>query len=92
MFSWLLNDIYGHSDLSDQLVLKGGNCFRKAYFKDTKFSRDLDFAAKCRLDEEHVGRSLLQVIAFIEEQTGVEFKKYDNRIGKKKKLIQAKTS
>jgi predicted nucleotidyltransferase component of viral defense system len=86
MFSWVLDGIYGHSDLRDQLVLKGGNCFRKAYFKDTRFSRDLDFAAKTKLDEEQVGRSLLQVQSFIEDQTGVVFNRDDYWVGKKKRI------
>lgn len=90
MFSWLLNGIYGHSDLADQLVLKGGNCFRKAYFKDTRFSLDLDFAAKNQLGEEHIGRTLLQLIDYIEKNTGVEFNRDDNRIFKKKRIDQDK--
>lgn len=90
MFSWLLNGIYRYSDLGRDLVLKGGNCFRKAYFKDTRFSRDLDFAAKSRLDEEHVGRSILHILDYIEENTGVEFNRDDNRIGKKKRVDPSK--
>jgi hypothetical protein len=31
--------------LESRHVLKGGNAFRKAYFADTRFSGDLDFAA-----------------------------------------------
>ena len=92
MFSWLLDGIYGHSDLGGDLVLKGGNCFRKAYFKDTRFSRDLDFAAKRQLDEDQVATSLLQVIDYIEENTGVVFNRDDNRIGKKKELIRTRMS
>ena len=44
VFSWLLVGIYTVSPLKDILILKGGNCFRKAYFANTRFSEDLDFS------------------------------------------------
>jgi hypothetical protein len=40
IFVWLLAGIYGQSQLRHKLVLKGGNCFRKAYFEHTRFSRE----------------------------------------------------
>jgi len=33
VFGWLLAGIYSISELKDQLILKGGNCFTKAYFQ-----------------------------------------------------------
>ena len=38
VFGWLLVGIYTVSPLKDVLILKGGNCFRKAYFANTRFS------------------------------------------------------
>src|SRR4029077_6082076 len=51
VFGWLLAGIYGASWLKDALVLKGGNCFRKAYFPHTRFSNDLDFSSTAAIQE-----------------------------------------
>jgi predicted nucleotidyltransferase component of viral defense system len=51
VFGWLLTGIYGASWLKDVLVLKGGNCFRKAYFPHTRFSNDLDFSSTSMIQE-----------------------------------------
>ena len=44
VFGWLLAGL-AQSDnrLRPSLILKGGNCFRKAYFEHARFSNDLDF-------------------------------------------------
>jgi predicted nucleotidyltransferase component of viral defense system len=49
-FGWLLFAIYNNAYLSNLLILKGGNCFRKAYFPNTRFSPDLDFSTQQALD------------------------------------------
>ena len=42
IFGWLLAGIYQpDNDLSNHLILKGGNGFRKAYFENARFSDDL---------------------------------------------------
>ncbi len=47
VFGWLLSGFYQPDNpLSSQLVLKGGNCFRKAYFEHGRFSNDLDFSTQ----------------------------------------------
>jgi len=43
VLGWLLWGIYNHPLLRDKLILKGGNCLRKAYFPQARFSEDLDF-------------------------------------------------
>lgn len=37
VFGWLLAALYSVTALKDILILKGGNCFRKAYFPNTRF-------------------------------------------------------
>lgn len=46
VMSWLLWGISGSPETRDNLILKGGNCLRKLYFADTRFSDDLGFTAK----------------------------------------------
>lgn len=43
VLGWLLWGIYTHPHLRERLILKGGNCLRKAYFPQARFSEDLDF-------------------------------------------------
>lgn len=43
VLGWLLWSIYTHPQLRDKLILKGGNCLRKVYFPQARFSEDLDF-------------------------------------------------
>jgi predicted nucleotidyltransferase component of viral defense system len=47
----VLHTLYSGSPLGPQLVLKGGNCLRKAYLPDTRFSKDLDFSSLQSVDE-----------------------------------------
>ncbi len=42
--SYLLAGISATEDLSDALVLKGGTALRKLYFRDYRFSEDLDYS------------------------------------------------
>lgn len=39
----LLNSLFSFSDFSKNFIFKGGTCLRKCYFKDYRFSEDLDF-------------------------------------------------
>ena len=42
--SYLLMAISTTEDLGDALVLKGGTALRKLYFRDYRFSEDLDYS------------------------------------------------
>ena len=73
VFGWLLKSIYENDYLRARLVFKGGNCLRKAFYPDTRFSADLDFSVGDALDTERMGEEINR--ACIEAQTacGVEF-------------------
>jgi predicted nucleotidyltransferase component of viral defense system len=43
VFGWLLKTFYDSDYLAPLLVFKGGNCMRKGYYGETRFSNDLDF-------------------------------------------------
>ncbi len=38
-----LNAFYSSSEVKENFIFKGGTCLRKCYFKDYRFSEDLDF-------------------------------------------------
>jgi len=96
VFGWLLAGIYTVSDLKDILILKGGNCFRKGYFINTRFSNDLDFSAQSAIDEKLLLQELNKVCDFAQNASGVIFEKDRNRveekltIDKERKVYQAK--
>jgi len=43
IISWILWSIYSHKRLKNALIFKGGTCIRKVYFKDYRYSEDMDF-------------------------------------------------
>jgi hypothetical protein len=50
-FGWLLAGLaQAENCLRPSLILKGGNCFRKAYFEHARFSNDLDFSTQSELE------------------------------------------
>src|SRR5437879_4158283 len=89
VFGWLLAAIYTVSPLKDTLVLKGGNCFRKAYFPTTRFSNDLDFSTQSGIDPAQLLVELNKVCDFVEQQSGVVFDK-DRNLAEKKSEIDDK--
>src|SRR2546426_4589532 len=80
VFGWLLFGIFTASPLGERLVLKGGNCFRKAYFPNTRFSRDLDFAVETNISEELLQTEFNKVCTFVKEQAGVTFDLPRNKV------------
>src|SRR5258708_1876513 len=84
IFGWLLAGIYRPtSPLKEALALKGGNAFRKAYFPQTRFSKDLDFSSTSLIQEARLTAELNDVCDFVQEHTGVIFEKGRNRVGEK---------
>src|SRR5713226_6770947 len=81
VFGWLLSGIsQAQNPLQQLLVLKGGNCFRKAYFEHARFSNDLDFSTQTELDVELLLRGLKQACAVARDKSGVEFLIDESRV------------
>ena len=80
VFGWLLCGVYSATALRDQLILKGGNCFRKAYFPTTRFSQDLDFSTTSGIDPAFVLDEFKKACAFAQERSGVQFDLERSRI------------
>lgn len=71
--SWVLHALYSRPALRDLLVLKGGNALRKAYFPETRFSKDLDFSCVRHLDQGLLEAELREVCEMVSSQTAVQF-------------------
>ncbi len=67
-----LNAMFAFPDISNNFVFKGGTCLRKNYFKDYRFSEDLDFTL---LDKTFVidNAFFSKIIIFAEKGSGAKF-------------------
>ncbi len=57
ILSWILRGIAQHGQLSKAIVFKGGTVLKKVYFKNYRFSEDLDFTL---LDDKIKNEQLLE--------------------------------
>lgn len=69
--SWILKGIF-ESDLADCLVFKGGTALRKVYFKDYRFSEDLDFTLAKPVVLADLKSTLAEVCRNIHSESGLE--------------------
>jgi len=84
VFGWLLSGLFQPDNpFHNLLILKGGNCFRKAYFDHARFSNDLDFSSQTKLDEESLREAIRQACVYAELHSGVEFRPDENRIDRR---------
>ena len=80
VFGWIVSGIFRESSLADRATLKGGNALRKGYLPGTRFSDDLDFSTRDRLDGDAVLTELNRVCKFAGDATGVRFDIGRNRL------------
>ncbi|MBU8764158.1 nucleotidyl transferase AbiEii/AbiGii toxin family protein [Micrococcus luteus] len=90
VFGWFLAGIYHISELKDHLVLKGGNALRKAYFENTRFSGDLDFAVQHSLAQELIQQEMDKICDFVQTNAGVIFEKEKNKVSEKQRIDKDK--
>ena len=84
MFGWLLAGLaQPENQLRPSLILKGGNCFRKAYFEHARYSNDLDFSTQVELDADTLLEGLRQACTYAGEKSGVTFLVDESRISER---------
>ncbi len=83
VFGWMVFGVFTISALKDTIFLKGGNALRKGYFKNTRFSTDLDFGIPGDINQDSLLAELNKVCDFIQERTGIVFVKDANKIEEK---------
>jgi len=87
---WFLAGLYSISDLKEAFILKGGNCLRKGYFPDTRYTSDLDFSIKASIDEKKLRNELNKVCDFVQDNTGIIFDKASTRVEEKRRIDKNK--
>lgn len=84
-FGWLLSAFYRvDNPLRQLLILKGGNCFRKAYFEHARYSNDLDFSTQAEVDPQRLLDGLKQACALARVESGIDFLVDESRVAEKK--------
>src|SRR5882672_3779496 len=84
-FGWLLSSFYQPDNpLQQLLVLKGGNCFRKAYFEHARYSNDLDFSTQSNVDPELLLAGIKQACAHAHRGSQIDFLVDESRVAEKK--------
>lgn len=71
--TWFLIGL-SKSSLKDKLAFKGGTCLRRCYFKDYRFSEDLDFSLISKMNrDELLSKIKEEIFPFIHREAGLTF-------------------
>jgi predicted nucleotidyltransferase component of viral defense system len=90
VLGWILAGISAHPVLKKTWVFKGGTCLKKCYFKEYRFSEDLDFTVleEFNLSSENLFKTFKEIAEWIYESSGIqipedkiEFESYENKQG-----------
>ncbi|MCY4139224.1 MAG: nucleotidyl transferase AbiEii/AbiGii toxin family protein [Rhodobacteraceae bacterium] len=70
----MLAGIFGHEDLAENWIFKGGTCLKKCFFETYRFSEDLDFTFRepQHLDANFLEGAFSKIREWIYDQTGIE--------------------
>jgi uncharacterized protein len=79
ILSWILFGISRHEHLSKRIVFKGGTVLKKVYFKDYRFSEDLDFTLMhAEVSNNQVVVWFREVFEFIKDEANIPLDIIDN--------------
>lgn len=72
ILSWILFGISNHEQLSKAMTFKGGTVLKKIYFKDYRFSEDLDFTLLNNdIGNETIFEWFKEIFEFIREEANI---------------------
>jgi predicted nucleotidyltransferase component of viral defense system len=92
VFGWLLKAFFENDHLARLLIFKGGNCMRKAYYPETRYSSDLDFSIESALDVLRLQAEINRACRVAQEACGVEFLTERNSLTHEQALDQQRQS
>ena len=74
VLGWMLAGIFGHEELAENWIFKGGTCLKKCFFETYRFSEDLDFTLRdvAHIDETFLKRVFAEIGEKIYDETGIE--------------------
>jgi predicted nucleotidyltransferase component of viral defense system len=71
ILSWILCGIANHSELSKEIVFKGGTVLKKVYFDDYRYSEDLDFTLIADRSNDQLKKWFDEVFEYIKEEANI---------------------
>jgi len=71
ILSWILCGIANHTELSKEIVFKGGTVLKKVYFDDYRYSEDLDFRLITNRSNDQLKKWFDQVFDHIKEEANI---------------------
>lgn len=79
ILSWILQGIAQYKDLAEAIVFKGGTVLKKAYFKDYRFSEDLDFTLlNDEITNEQIFQWFEELFEYVREEANIPLEIIDN--------------
>jgi uncharacterized protein len=79
VLSWILQGIAMHKALSKIIVFKGGTVLKKAYFKDYRFSEDLDFTLlDDNISNQQIFEYFSEVFEYVKEEANIPMEIIDD--------------
>lgn len=92
VIGWILAGIANNYKLYNNWIFKGGTCLKKCFFKQYRFSEDLDFTLTdfIQIDPKFLKENFISIVEWIYEHAGIElpldriiFEIYKNPLGNK---------
>lgn len=71
ILSWILCGIANHSELSKEIVFKGGTVLKKIYFDDYRYSEDLDFTLMTDRSNDKLIIWFDEIFDYIKEEANI---------------------
>jgi uncharacterized protein len=78
ILSWILQGVAKNEKLAKALVFKGGTVLKKAYFKDYRFSEDLDFTLLDDMTNEQIFAWFEEIFGYIREEANIPLEIIDD--------------
>lgn len=79
ILSWILKGVAGHGHLSKAIVFKGGTVLKKIYFRDYRFSEDLDFTLlDSELNNKQIFEWFKESFEYVREEANIPLEIIDN--------------
>ncbi len=79
ILSWILKGVAGHELLSKVIVFKGGTVLKKIYFRDYRFSEDLDFTLlDSELNNEQIFEWFKESFEYVREEANIPLEIIDD--------------
>lgn len=74
VLGWVLAGISNNPYFSESWIFKGGTCLKKCYFKEYRFSEDLDFTLteEASIDPKIIQSQLSDIALWLYEHSGIE--------------------